>query len=166
MTPNPEFATIDLTRHRDICIRFRRDSYISSFEDGDQRFTSENGADGSEYVDWLVERIKEFPDGCVHCWFNGNIVGQIESRIRDDQTGYVNLFYIAPDFRGKGFGRVLHNYAIELFESLQIQVVRLTVSIENDNALGYYRHLGWVDLGFRPGRTDSRVFQFNINRRD
>ena len=157
-----KFETIDINRHRDICIQFRRDSYTASFKDGHQRFDAENGSDGNGYIEWLDQRISELPKGCVHVWFNGTIVGQIESRIRDDNTGYINLFYLAPDFRGRGFGRAIHNYVIHLFASLDVTVVRLTASVENERALGYYRHLGWEDTGFRKGRSDSRCFQFTI----
>ena len=160
--PSLKFETIDCVRHRDLCIQFRRDSYCTSFEDGDRRFAADNGADGAGYIEWLGKRISEFPKGCVHCWLDETIVGQIESRIRDNNSGYVNLFYITPDFRGHGYGRELHNYVIDLFASLGIEIVRLTVSIENERAQGYYRHLGWKDQGFRPGRTDARLYQFEI----
>ena len=156
------FETIDLERHRDACIKHRRDSYVVSFADGHERFEAENGPDGHGYIEWLESRINDLPEGCVHAWLNDVIVGQIESRVRDDHTGYVNLFYLIPSARGRGLGRELHAYAISLFSSLDIAVARLTVSVENERAMGYYRHLGWRDMGFRPGRNDSCLFEIAI----
>ena len=124
--------------------------------------TQRNGSDGQGYVEWLEQRIKELPQGCVHAWLNNSIVGQIESRIRDDQSGYVNLFYLVPDVRGRGLGRELHDYAIEMFDTLNVDMVRLTVSVENERAMGFYRRLGWTDIGFRPGRNDARLFEFRM----
>jgi GNAT superfamily N-acetyltransferase len=40
-------------------------------------------------------------------------VGQIEARTKDmddGKFGYVNLFYLIPDYRGKGYGRQLEQY--------------------------------------------------------
>ena len=163
---NLTFETIDPDRHRDLCIRFRRDSYMSSFVDGNERFDAENGSDGSGYIEWLKQRINDLPRGCVHGWLDGKIVGQIESRIRDDGTGYVNLFYLVAESRGRGHGRELHNYVIDMFASLDVELVRLSVSVDNGPALGYYQHLGWNDMGFRSGRSDTRLFEFAVNRVD
>ena len=98
------FRTIDIPTHAAECVRFRRDSYACSFEDGLERFAAENGADGADYLTWLAKRIKEFPAGCVHAWLGDRIVGQIESRLREDGSGKVNLFYLVPDAAGARFG--------------------------------------------------------------
>ena len=157
-----EFKTIDLVHHRDTCVQFRRDSYACSFADGKQRFDKENGTDGSGYIEWLGKRLAEFPQGCVHVWNQSVIIGQIESRLREDRSGYVNLFYLEPGSRGRGLGRELHEYAVDLFASLNVQIVRLTVSEENENAMRFYRCLGWKEVGPRPGRNDSRVFAYTV----
>ena len=60
------FETIDLFRHADLCVHFRRDAYECSFPNGAQRFNQENGEDGREYLKWLQKRIAELPKGCVH----------------------------------------------------------------------------------------------------
>lgn len=154
------FETIDLDLHRELCIGYRRDSYACSFEDGLVRFDAENGADGTGYIEWLSQRIQELPQGCVHAWRGDSIVGQIESRLRDDNSGYVNLFYLVPDARGEGLGRELNTYAVNMFSALNVDVIRLTVSKENESAIGFYRKLGWKDLGLRPGRDDGLLFEF------
>ena len=101
-----QFSTIDISKNSDICVKFRRESYTSSFEDGDRVFDSENCMNGQHYLSWLKERIAEFPIGCVHANLKGTIVGQLESRIRSAELGYVNLFYLAPEFRGTSLRRV------------------------------------------------------------
>jgi GNAT superfamily N-acetyltransferase len=144
-----QFATIDLARHKDLCIEFRRDSYIVSFGD-DRIFNEENGADGSGYIEWLSERIARFPEGHVHVWRGEDIIGQLEI-IVSPSSGYVNLFYLVAKERGLGHGRTLHEYTVGLFQRHRVRVAGLSVSPTNGRALRYYARNGWRDLGPRAG---------------
>src|SRR5688572_11753690 len=144
-----QFATIDLARHKDLCIAFRRDSYIVSFGD-DRIFNDENGADGSGYIEWLADRIARFPEGHVHVWRGADIIGQLEI-IVSPSSGYVNLFYLKPEERGYGHGSALHEYAVALFRRHRVRVAGLSVSPTNQRALRYYARHGWRDLGPRAG---------------
>jgi GNAT superfamily N-acetyltransferase len=53
--------------------------------------------------------MQDLSGSCVHVLLAGEIVGQIEmGRFRlDPSIGYVNLFYLMPDFQGKGLGAQL-----------------------------------------------------------
>lgn len=159
------FTTIDLAKHKDMCIKFRRDSYVRSFPDGLERFNTENGVDGNGYIEWLRERINDFPQGCVHAWITQHIVGQIESCVRDNGTGYVNLFYLVPDARGRGWGTQLHDYISHIFASENVKNIRLSVAIQNEQAISFYRKIGWRELGLRPGCDDTLVFEYTIDLR-
>lgn len=156
------FRKIDLMQHAAECVRFRRDSYACSFEDGLERFAKENGPDGAEYLSWLRHRVQEFPSGCVHAWLQGRIVGQIESRIRDDGSGKVNLFYLVPEARGKGYGRQLNEYIVGVFRDAGVSKLQLSVSTGNQGALGFYRTLGWADKGPRPNHPEVHNFELSI----
>ena len=98
-----EFKSIDLTRERDLCVRFRADSFICSFGSAD-RFYKQDESGTEEYLHWLKQRMTEIPNSCVHVWKEARIIGQIElSRWKHDASiGYVNLFYLDPAFRGQG----------------------------------------------------------------
>ena len=158
------FKTIDLSTHSALCAKFRLDSYECSFLDGKARFESENGQDASCYLEWLQQRILELPLGCVHVWEGAEIIGQIESRLRNDGSGYVNLFYLIPEHRGQGKGRQLHDYVINMFTDQGVSVVRLTASTQNAQALGFYQKLGWQKKGLRSGTEDSLLFEYLISR--
>jgi GNAT superfamily N-acetyltransferase len=146
------FTTIDLNRHRDICIRFRRDAIICSFGD-DGRFERENGADGAGYLNWLAERIAELPEGCVHVWQGDQIVGQMEMRVRlGTQVGYINLSYLAPEHRGTGKGAALHAYATDLFRRLGLEKLNLCVAPGNARALATIANLVGSISAHVPGR--------------
>lgn len=157
------FKTIDLCTHADLCIKFRLDSYVCSFTDGRERFEADSGEDGGRYLEWLRQRISDLPLGCVHAWENNRIVGQIESRLRDDGNGYVNLLYLRPGDRGFGRGQQLHAYVMNMFAAQKAGVVRLTVSAENQRALAFYQKLGWKNLGPKSEREDSLLFEYAIS---
>ena len=157
------FQPINLPVHSALCIKFRLDSYKCSFVDGQEQFESSNGKDGKDYIEWLQQRILELPLGCVHVWEGTEIIGQIESRLRNDGSGYVNLFYLTPEHRGFGKGRQLHDYTLNMFADMGVRVVRLTVSTQNSRALGFYQKLGWRNLGLRPGEEDSLLFEYAIS---
>ena len=156
------FRTIDIPTHAAECVRFRRDSYACSFEDGLERFATENGSDGAGYLTWLAERIREFPAGCVHAWLGDRIVGQIESRLREDGSGKVNLFYLVPDVRGLGLGQQLHDHVVDVFRGAGVGILQLSVSVANQRALNFYRKLGWKDKGLRPNHPEVHNFELLI----
>ena len=157
-----KFRTIDLEKYGDLCIAHRRDSYARSFPDGADRFDRENGLDGSGYLGWLQERIDEYPEGCVHGWDGDTIVGQLEMRIRPDGSGYVNLYYLTPEYRGSGAGDELQAYAEAEFRRSGVTVARLSVSPTNTRAVRYYAKHSWKDLGPRPGHPEVHLFELPL----
>jgi GNAT superfamily N-acetyltransferase len=144
-----EFRIIELPRDGDVCICFRRDAYACSFDDP-QFFDRQTGGDAA-YLAWLTERITEFPQGFVHVWKDGEIIGQLEMRPRvNSNVGYVNLFYLVPSMRGTGAGEALHEYVMSVFAAAGCGKLQLNVSPTNGRAVRYYRKHGWQDLGQTP----------------
>jgi ribosomal protein S18 acetylase RimI-like enzyme len=95
--------------------------------------------------------MTEIPNSCVHVWKEDQIIGQIEMMLwkRDSSVGYVNLFYLTPEFRGHGFGQQLDRHATHFFKHLGCQSAHLNVSPTNQVAMRFYLKHGWVDLGQR-----------------
>jgi len=158
------FVPIDLDRHADICVRFRRDSFVCSFG-SDAEFERTGGA--APYLEWLRARAAELPEGIVHVWSEQHIVGQVEMRMRGaPREAYVNLFYLAPSVRGSGLGNDLHDYAIAVLRAHSIAIAKLSVSSSNARALRYYAKHGWNDIGVRPDRSDLREMQLSLDATD
>jgi len=159
----PEFriAPIDLARHAAACVAFRRDAYVSSFGTP-EGIEEEMGADNARYLGRLAARIAELPAGNAHLWHGERVVGQTEMRFvkEDAAVGYVNLFYVMPEFRGRGLGRRLHQHAVEVFAPLGRRTLRLSVSTRNPGAISFYRKLGWVTVGTRPHRESMEIMEF------
>jgi GNAT superfamily N-acetyltransferase len=141
------FETIDLAAHAELCVAFRRDSYLCSFGSA-QHFDAGKGAAG--YLDWLRGRIAAFPLGHVHVWQESEIIGQLEMRSLTEPPPpfvYVNLFYLVPLARGTGAGSALQAYLLEFAREAGVLRALLSVSPSNLRALAYYRKHGWRDIG-------------------
>ena len=139
------FLPIDIERHAELCVEFRRDSFVCSFGT-DAAFERDGGAEG--YLAWLRARAKEVPEGIVHVWRGERIVGQLEMRVRaEPYSGYVNLFYLVPGERGSGLGADLFRYTVRVFERRGVSCLRLSVSPTNARALKYYEKCGFSNLG-------------------
>jgi ribosomal protein S18 acetylase RimI-like enzyme len=161
--PPLSFETIDLAAHAELCVAFRRDSYVCSFGSA-ERFTEEEGPEG--YLEWLRGRIAEQPRGHVHVWQGSLIIGQLEMRPLPPPPparGYVNLFYLVPAARGSGAGRALQEYVSEFMRSQGVQRVYLSASPSNVRALAYYKKHDWRDLGPSPRDASCQLLELDLS---
>ncbi|HUP97144.1 MAG TPA: GNAT family N-acetyltransferase [Usitatibacter sp.] len=153
---------IDLERHLQTCIAFRRDMYIASFGSSDG-LEEEMGPDNAHYIEQLRQRVSELPEGNAHLWLGERIVGQTEMRFDDEPgVGYVSLFYLAPECRGQGVGRLLHRHALDVFGARGMNRIRLSVSARNHPAIAFYRKLGWQEAGARPHKLPVELMEYGL----
>jgi ribosomal protein S18 acetylase RimI-like enzyme len=100
------------------------------------------------YLPALRERIEEYPDGHVLAFLDGQCVGQLEMQIPFGLlTGYINLYYVVPGFRGLGFGTLMHGYVDRYFRAWDATEIELHVARTNMPALAFYRKLGYRYAG-------------------
>jgi ribosomal protein S18 acetylase RimI-like enzyme len=143
------FRTIDPAADRSIVIDSYRQTHRASFGDNDKSCSIKS------YLPWLRSRVEEFPDGHLLAFLGKRFVGQMELQVPFGLAeGYVNLFYVSPDFRGQGFGRAMHERADEYFRSWQAERIELDVSSTNTRAVGFYRHLGYC-----LSRVNGRIWR-------
>jgi ribosomal protein S18 acetylase RimI-like enzyme len=155
-------SPIELPRDGESCIAFRRDSYFESFGTR-EGMDAEMGADGGFYLEKLRARMAEIPEGNCHLWHGDRIIGQTEMRTSEDpKMGYVNLFYLVPEWRQRGLGRLLHDHAVEVFTARGKRGLRLSVSRSNARAIAFYRRLGWKRVGMRPNKETMDILEFPL----
>ena len=144
------FRTIDLDRHADVAVTFRRDGY-RIVTGSAQRFDESIGA--RAYLKWLENRIRRSRLGQVHVWAGDDIIGQIEARQQRNsrKCGLVNFYYLAPAWRGRGLGRALEAYTSAYFQSLGVTSLSLNVRETNQRAYHFYCRQGWQHCGPTPG---------------
>ena len=150
LEPRYEIAPIDLARDVQACIDFRRDMYVTSFGTT-QGLEAEMGEGNGTYLEALRGKIAQLPEGNVHLWEDGRIVGQAEMRFIDESpdVGYVSLIYLVPRRRGRGLARLLHDHAATVFRARGMRFMRLSVCHSNGRAIASYRKLGWTAAGER-----------------
>lgn len=148
------FEAININKHQDTVVRFRKDSFYVSF--GDTMGFGEE----EEYLSWLDEKIWDFPEGFVLAKEDGKYIGQLELTIREyegDKIGYVNLYYLIPEMRGQGKGEVLHQYAKQFFKNSGVREYHLRVSPSNNHAIKFYRSFGMDEVGPEVGGKVIRM---------
>ncbi len=149
MTQEYRLAPIDIEANYDNCLTFRRDSYAQSFGN-----TSGLEADMRDYRQRLMDKLQQLPQGNCHLWYNHQIIGQTEMKLlADPNIGYVSLFYLIPEYRAQGIGRLLHEHAVKVFQELGKTTIQLSVGQSNDAALAFYAKHGWENLGTHPGKA-------------
>ena len=97
------------------------------------------------------------PGSCVHAWKGDEPVGQIELRDGREtpQEGYVNLYYLMPEFRGDGLGRELDDHAMRWFCESGMTSAAPGVSRTNEWALRFYEKNGWRNCGVHHKNPNS-----------
>lgn len=68
---------------------------------------------------------------------HGQIVGFIGT-----SNDTIEMLFINPDFRGKGVGRVLTNFAVK-----DLKIKKVDVNEQNFQAIGFYEKLGFKVIG-------------------
>lgn len=146
-----KFLPVDIHSHEDLCLKFAADAFFESFGSYD-RFHEEDGKGSERYRDWLKERLAADPLSAAHVWLESKIIGQVTLGAwkPDPSIGYVNLYYLIPECRGKGYGVYLERFATAHLKKLGFKTARLSVSPTNLRAVRFYQKNGWKDLGPRP----------------
>lgn len=75
----------------------------------------------------------------------------------------IDSLFLDPDYRGQGLGRLFIDYAIEV---AALGPVTVDVNEQNTQAVGFYRHMGFVETGRSPTDDDGRPYPLIHMRRD
>ncbi|MCM3674872.1 GNAT family N-acetyltransferase [Peribacillus simplex] len=138
-----KFIPIDISKHKEYIIPFRRDSFVVSFG------TDKDFGDEKKYLDWLQQQSAKNPKGFILVVENEEPIGQLELTFKEYEgrgIGYINLYYLIPEKRGMGLGSLLHDYAINFFKDNCVSEYHLRVSPSNDHAIAFYRKNGMKQI--------------------
>ncbi len=84
---------------------------------------------------------------------DGRVVGfmwlSLLSNLLDSCIGYIKNIYVAPEFRGQGYGRRLLETADRWFEDHGAARATLDASIGNERAVRLYEHAGYKITRYR-----------------
>jgi len=144
------FRPIDLDEESALAVLFSEDAFVCSFGTAD-RFWAEAGRDGRKWIARLGEKLATDARMAVNAWLDGAIVGQLVLGSSDTQAnaGHVNLYYLIPEYRGRGLAQQLDTYAVAVLRDQGYRRATLNVSPTNTVALRFYLRCGWRRLGPR-----------------
>jgi len=98
---------------------------------------------------------------------NENPVGYLVCEIAEEKL-FISKIYLKAETRGKGFGKLLLNRAIEIAKQNQKTSIYLNVNKENKGSIGFYEANGFhkIDEGvFDIGNgyvMDDFIFELNL----
>lgn len=149
-----DFKPIDLARHANTCIQFAEETELCSFGSV-VGFREADGQGAQRFIERIQVKLDNDSQSCLHVWHNGDIIGQLHlGQFLDEAIGYIHLFYVAPEWRGKGIAPQLDAYAMTHFQKRGFPLARLSVAPANTCAVRFYLSRGWMDLGPRTDKPD------------
>lgn len=116
---------------------------------------------------WIAEGANEKPRICFTSVDAGEeAVGHVEF-LRDPPRRWARLgrFAVAPELRGKGFGRALFEHAMCMaFRDFDVEHLALAVMPSNERAVRLYRSCGFRDESVMPGPpgADGRSLSMTV----
>jgi ribosomal protein S18 acetylase RimI-like enzyme len=129
--------------------------YISSI-DSDKRIIRRPKF-GTVYTNKLVKNVKN-QEGRIYIaqLLNGIPIGFIAGfvLVQDNEnklsviktkTGYINKLYLQEEYRGKKFGTQMIARMEKYFKSIKCEGVWIEVDAFNDNALRFYKEIGFKE---------------------
>ncbi len=87
------------------------------------------------------------PDGIFVLETDGEIVGLITTRMdRDAGIGFIPNLALAPEFRGKGWGRKLIEFALQQFRNAGLTHARIETLMQNEIGCHLYKSIGFEEV--------------------
>ncbi len=100
----------------------------------------------------IDRKLARDPENLLVVEHDGEVVGSVMVGY-EGHRGWVNYLAVHPDHRGRGLGRRLMERAEELLGRLGCAKVNLQVRSSNEEAIGFYRRIGYsVDDSVSMGR--------------
>ncbi|MGL6053445.1 MAG: GNAT family N-acetyltransferase, partial [Aeromonas salmonicida] len=101
----------------------------------------------------------------IHVWVGEKLVGQLEFRSFSDEpeTGYVQLIYLCPDYRGSGLAAGLQAYIRQQLLGAGCKWAILSVSRTNVRALNHYRRFGWQFFRHNPKHVETDFYRLELD---
>lgn len=118
----------------------------------DQLFSIEKDfqPDRERQVRGLLLLISRPQQGIINVARNaeGKIIGMVSTQLvistaQGSPSAWVEDMVISPEYRGAGTGKALLQSALDWAREKGATRAQLLVDMENEPAIGYYRHLGW-----------------------
>jgi diamine N-acetyltransferase len=130
----------------------------------DETFKQQNSPENMKaYLDkafnlnQLEKELRNSSSEFFFVYFNNELAGYLKVNINDAQSEdmgsealEVERIYIKSDFQKHGLGKYLFNKAVDLAQENNKSKIWLGVWEKNENAIAFYKRLGFVESGSHP----------------
>jgi ribosomal protein S18 acetylase RimI-like enzyme len=152
-----KFVPIDLNLHKSIILDLNHE-YLTWIEENiklnyNLDLVSILGQSIREYAEKMVEELSSYrlPDGEFYVVKNkGIFIGMGAFRRLKGDTGEIKRMFIKPEFRGKGFGKILLNYLINMAKKSKYSEVLIDTGKFMISAQHLYRSAGFQETQLYP----------------
>ncbi len=142
--------TIRLATIKDLklCQDFRNQLYTYEIENFDNNIV-ENWSFSSYGKNDMKMALK---NGKIFLAFDGvKAVGYLNSYVMEEtylkeKVARLDEIFVRDDSRGQGVGRLLVDAFIDFYIKEDIHIIRVKCDFKNDDAISFYKHLGFDDL--------------------
>jgi probable phosphoglycerate mutase len=112
------------------------------------------------YLSAARAHAKETPESLVKVLSGDRFTGIIElnpERGKRERLGWISLFYLTPEFRGRGFGIQLLGYSAAFYAHCGRDRMRLHAAVTNEQAIRFYTRYGFRTIGTEPGVASDQL---------
>lgn len=81
----------------------------------------------------------------------GGVVELDLDRASGEGAGWISFYYMTEKYRGSSMSLQLLGHAVSVYRGLGRKTLRLMVAEANENAVGYYEHVGFMTIGEEEG---------------
>ena len=96
-------------------------------------------SDSDNELHCMLERNPRY---CFVLENGNNIIGGVLGGF-DGRRGWIHHLAIHPDYQQKGYGKMLLDKLISVFEEDKIVKLKLEILESNKEVINFYKHLGW-----------------------
>lgn len=158
------FKPLDPINDIESSLDFRLDTYIESFQT-DKGFGDSVGGSFNEYQATIISRMAQGTRRYIRAFYKDQVLGQLEYAFTSPlpELGYINLFYLVPEWRGKGIANLLMDYLVLEMKQQQLKGILLSVSKTNQRAQAFYKKYGFTPAPLAGKRRASEYLQFEFS---
>ncbi len=112
------------------------------------------------YLAAAREHVRETPESLVKVMSGDRFAGVIElnpERGKKGGCGWISLFYLAPEFRGKGYGVQLLGYSAAFYFLRDRSCIRLHAAVTNHTAIAFYKKHGFREIAVEQGVSSDQL---------
>lgn len=146
-----------LPRHRVRCARCensigmnmrKRDLNIRPFQTGDEEVVIELWKSCDLVRSWndpekdIFRKLQVRPDLFLVGLVGGRIVASVMAGY-EGHRGWLNYLAVDPDFRGRGYARIILEEAERLLRASGCPKINLQIRTSNRGVIDFYRHMGY-----------------------